>query len=309
VLDAEIAASEVSIRTTLSEVNPVYGGSDDPYIIDGRISPIVKFKVELVNEKGETVSEITEFLAQIKRILPVGINQKPDYYGVYTRKTGDEEWSFVPAKWTDNGVEVYSNTNSQYVVSAYTAKFADVQQDKWYFESVTVAASKKLVKGTGNNLYKPEDNVTRAEFVQMIVNILKFSPLKPHTQSYGDVHPDDWFYEPVLKAKSAGLLSALVVNGEFKPELTLTREEMAYILAKAAGYAKVPVPDVKLNLSEKFTDISTISTKYISSVSMTVKLRLMQGTSETTFEGKNFVTRAQAATVLLNLCRAFGYAD
>lgn len=309
VLDAELPASAVSIKTTLSEIHPAQNGADDPYIIDNKISSIVKFKVEMIDENGDTIREITEFLGLIKRILPVSANEKPEYYGVYTRKTGDDQWSFVPAQWTDTGVEVYSNTNSQYVVSKYTAKFSDVRHDEWYFESITLAASKKLVQGVGNNLYHPDHNVTRAEFVQMIVNILKFSPLKPHTQSYEDVNPEDWFYESVLKAKSAGLLSALIVNGEFNPNLTLTREEMAYILAKAAGYAKVPIPDINLVLSDRFKDIYTINPKYISSVSTTVKLRLMQGTSETTFEGKNYVTRAQTATVLLNLCRAFGYVD
>ncbi|MCL2776188.1 MAG: S-layer homology domain-containing protein, partial [Oscillospiraceae bacterium] len=97
--------------------------------------------------------------------------------------------------------------------------------------------------------------------------------------------------------------------GNFDPDQPMLREEMAYVLAKVAEYCKVSVPDTVVDLKTRFTDSATIDSKYASYVTTTIKLGLMQGMSATTFEGHGTVTRAQAATVLVNMCKTFGFID
>jgi hypothetical protein len=140
----------------------------------------------------------------------------------------------------------------------------------------------------------------------MIVRALRLPEATAGTAAYTDVNSSDWFYGDVMKAKSANLVS-LLGDTEFKPNQTMTREEMAYVLARAANYNNV-APNTRVNISERFTDSSTISSQYTSFVVTTVSLGLMEGTN-IGFESKGKITRAEAATVLVRMCKLFDWIE
>ena len=280
---------------------------------DGAISSIVGFKLELLDANENVIKEISQFDGNIERRIPLNA-AKPAYYGAYVRQNKNSAWSFVPHKYiapatkSSNGyVEILSNTNSEYAVFRYTPAFTDVESSAWYYNNVTIAASKGLVQGMGNNLYEPENQVTRAEFITMIVRALRLPESKTDTAEYTDVKADDWFYNDVMKAKSANLL-LLLGTADFKPNQAMTREEMAYVLAKAAEYCSIKASKT-IDLKERFTDSATVSNQYTKHVETAVALGLMNGMSETTFEGKGTITRAQAATVLVRMCKLFSWID
>jgi hypothetical protein len=279
--------------------------------IAGALSGIVRFTLELLDKNGRTISEITDFSGAIERIIPLPPNtKKPEYWGVWVRKDSKSAWEFTPAKWTAGGILISSGMNGEYVAVEYKPSFTDVLKNAWYYENVTTAASKLLVKGmnTEGTVYNPENQVTRAEFTTMIVRALSLPAAKSGTANYSDVKADDWFYEVIIKAKSAGILTNLAVNNEFKPNQPMLREEMAYVLEKAAEYAKI-TSDKKIVFSERFTDSATVSAKYINSVEKIVSLGLMEGMSSTTFDGQGKITRAQAATILVRLTKLLNFID
>jgi hypothetical protein len=279
--------------------------------IVGALSGIIKFTLELVGKDGRTISEITDFSGAIERIIPLLPNtKKPEYWGVWMRKNNKSPWEFVPAKWTAQGILVSSETNGEYVAVEYRPSFTDVVKSAWYYENVTLAASKLLVKGMNaeSTIYNPENQVTRAEFVTMVVRTLSLPSAKSNIERYSDIESDDWFYDVIIKAKSADLLMSLAVNNEIKPNQPLLREEMAYILEKAMKYAKI-TSDKKIVFSERFTDSITVSAEYTSSVEEIVSVGLMEGMTSTTFEGQGKVTRAQAATILVRLAKLLDFID
>jgi len=302
--------ANVSIKVTVTDMS-----SSDT--VGGALSPIVEFKLELVDGSGAVIAEITNFTGNIERIIPLNTSKHPKYYGVYTRKDSNSAWGFVPHSWGASAsganlkVAIQSNTNSEYVVVEYTPKFTDVASTAWYYDNVTLAAAKKLVNGMNDEgtVYSPENQVTRAEFIQMMANALRLPQANANTSAYGDVTSDKWYYTAIMQAKSAGLLTGLTSNGNFDPDQPMLREEMAYVLAKVAEYCKISVPNTVVDLKTRFTDSATIDSKYASYVTTVIKLGLMQGMSATTFEGQGTVTRAQAATVLVNMCKAFGFID
>jgi hypothetical protein len=295
------------IKVTISDNSAKYER------ITGALSGIVSFKLELLDESGKVIAEITDFSDKIERIIPIAANiKKPEYWGVWTRENPESEWGFVPAKWTDKGVSVLSGTNSEHTVAEYTPKFTDVAKNKWYYASVNTAASKLLVRGvnTEGTVYSPENQVTRAEFITMTVRALRLTEVKSNSgfkSAYTDIKASDWFYKDIIKAESAGLLMLLGSN-EIKPNQSINREEIAYILAKCAEYCKVTA-DSKIDLKTRFEDFATIDDKYIQYAEQTVSLKLMQGMSAVSFSGKGAVTRAQAAEVLVNMCKIFDWID
>gem|GEM_PF-4795977 len=322
-----------NIASLIPDYNKLINGKDVPISfkvtitdksstdsIAGAISPVVNFKLELIDGNGAVIAEVTNFNTAINRTINLSAGtKKPAHYGVYTRENANSAWKFTPHQWIDSGtganakssVVISSNTNSEYVVVEYTPKFMDVAKTEWYYDNVALAAAKKLVNGMNDDgtIYSPENQVTRAEFIQMMANALRLPQADANTAAYSDVTSDKWYYDAIIRAKSAGLLTDMAANGTFKPDQPMLREEMAYVLAKVAEYCKITVPDTVVDLKTRFTDSSTIDSKYASYVTTTVKLGLMQGMSAMTFEGQGTVTRAQAATVLVNMCKAFGIID
>jgi hypothetical protein len=248
---------------------------------------------------------------ETERIIPVGASAgKPAHYGAYRRADGKSEWEFAPARWTADGVTIRSRTSGEHVAVEYSPTFTDVEKDKWYYENVTVAASKRLVLGmtSDGRTYAPENRVTRAEFATMMARVLSLPAAKAGTKGYGDMKVSDWFHDAVSSARSAGLLDTMAPGDEFRPNQPMLREEMAYVLARAADYAKATT-DKKTVLSERFADRSTVSPEYVSSVERVVSLDFMNGMSATAFDGKGSITRAQSATILVRLARLAGYID
>jgi hypothetical protein len=293
----------ISLRLTIGENKPEEG-------LTG-LTKLVDFKLEIINEKGNTLSTVSNFNGEISRMLKVntGVN-KPAYWGAYTRKDSKTAFSFAPASWnstttnkvTTNTITVKNNSNSEYIGMAYTPKFTDVSDKKlWYYDYVTTAASKKLVRGvnTEETIFDPEKQVTKAEFVTMMVRALRLPEAAKDTAAYADLTAAHWAYNDVMAAKSAELL-ILLGKENFNPDQAMTREEMAYVLSRAAIYCKIK--EVKGDLTV-FTDAANIHIDLKRHVENAVGLKLMNGMTAATFEAKGNMTRAQAATVLIRFCQ------
>ena len=97
---------------------------------------------------------------------------------------------------------------------------------------------------------------------------------------FADTKSNDWFIRDgtLMSAKKAGFLELLEINNEVNPNQPLLREEMAYILAKAAEYCEMQYTE-SVDLKSKFIDSEIIDFKYIQYVENTVALKLMQGMS------------------------------
>ena len=57
-------------------------------------------------------------------------------------------------------------------LSVSAASFTDVKQGDWYYETVTEMTEKGLFNGKGNNLFCPNDTMTKAEFLAVTMRII-----------------------------------------------------------------------------------------------------------------------------------------
>jgi len=113
-------------------------------------------------------------------------------------------------------------------------EFSDVSSSKWYYDAIRWTASMNIVSGYGNNMYGPEDNVTRE---QMVAILKKYAAFKNADTSNGsDLSSfadqssiSKWATESVSWAVAAGLLSGRT-DGTLDPKGTATRCEVAQIL-------------------------------------------------------------------------------
>lgn len=108
-----------------------------------------------------------------------------------------------------------------------TAGFADVPGGAWYAKAVNTLASMGKVSGVGENQFRPEQAITRAEFVTMAMG---FADLVPDPdRAFPDVKSEDWYSKAVISAADYGWISGYP-DGSFGPDRLVTRGEAAVML-------------------------------------------------------------------------------
>ncbi len=166
----------------------------------------------------------------------------------------------------------------------------------WANEEIHFSRIHNLVNGVGENLYLPENSVTRAEFISMIVRACGFSQIPYEEGIFKDVSSNDWFSQNIMIAKDNGIIpEEMVKDGMLYPNDKLTREEMCAIAVLAySSSAKRTVKNV--NMTDIFKDLS--DGPYLSYIDKAIGLRIVNGMTDTTFAPSENITRAQAATIL-----------
>ncbi|MBP1991013.1 S-layer homology domain-containing protein [Paenibacillus eucommiae] len=239
--------------------------------------------------------------------------------------TGDV--SFVPSVFTTtNGmteVRIFRPGNSLYAVAQTKKSFADLQ-GHWSQTDVELLASKLIVNGQTETGFVPEGNVTRAEFVSLIVRALGIEEasltaqmniqtyiqpnIQPNTYSFTDVGQADWFAGAVGAATKAHIVSGFE-DGTFRPNDTITREQMAVILSNALSFADKPVAVAgKLNpLLDAYQDKAAISSWARVAAAQMLESGVMTGITDHQFAPQNMATRAQAVVVIKRLLQAAGF--
>lgn len=108
--------------------------------------------------------------------------------------------------------------------------FADIvgHKDK---TSIEILASRGIINGKTENTFEPNSTMTRAEFATIIARGLGL-PQKSNA-IFRDVTSNDWFYNYVGTAYSYGIIKGVSEN-EFNPNGTITREEAAVMVTRAA---------------------------------------------------------------------------
>ena len=147
--------------------------------------------------------------------------------------------------------------------------------------------SKGLIKGYEDGTFKPDNSVSRAEFVTMMNNVLKNDA--EGTVSFTDVKETDWFYQAVAAAVNAGYCNGYE-DGTFKPSATISRAEAAVMIANAMGLEQDAAG------AEGFSD--EIPVWAVGSVGAVVKAGYMSGYPDGTFGAAKSITRAEAVSSL-----------
>lgn len=112
-------------------------------------------------------------------------------------------------------------------------------------EAVEALAERGVINGRGNELFVPEDGMTRAEFCAIIVRALGLKAAG--VDAFDDVARESWYYGYVGTAFAKGIVNG-VGNGCFAPDGGITREAAAVMTARAAQLCGL---DTSLTKSEQ----------------------------------------------------------
>ena len=127
-----------------------------------------------------------------------------------------------------------------YDASAYTTSaFPDVSEDHWAMAAIAFCADQEIILGYDTGNFEPSKTITRQEAALMLQRAFDLQG------NESNLYPDDakiagWAEDGVYAVKHAGLMKGDADTGNFRPNSTLNRAEMATILMNAhrAGLIK-----------------------------------------------------------------------
>lgn len=140
--------------------------------------------------------------------------------------------------------------------------FKDIDKNAWYVDYVGYLVKYDVINGYNDGTFRPEDNVTRAEFVTMAVRYYEiFNEVKKtgYTVKYTDVSSNYWAYIDIAFAKNIGWLNGYA-DGTFKGDNNITRAEVVTVTNHATG--RIPDEEyISKNVTtlNRFTDLKNNS--------------------------------------------------
>lgn len=116
-------------------------------------------------------------------------------------------------------------------INATTNSFSDVDSSKWYNTYVSSMAKGGYVTGYPDGTFGGERDITRAEFVTLLVRF--FDPATAAI-SFKDVSSGHWAYKNIVTAYAYGWINGYE-DGTFRPDQPITRAEAVTIINRILG--------------------------------------------------------------------------
>ena len=179
------------------------------------------------------------------------------------------------------------------VVQAET--FADVPEGYWAKEYIDFLSSKKIISGYENDAFGPEDKLTRAQAVKILLIATGRKLQEYDGSSFPDVAEENSLLPYIESARSLAIVSGYE-DGTFQPDKAVTRAEFTKILLEAA-YKKIT--GIKAPTTGAFTDLGEADWYYEYVYSAKEK-GYLGGYEDGTFKPDRNITRAEACKIVYN---------
>lgn len=266
----------------------------------------IDFNIEQL-EADQSYTEITDFgkylISRSFTLIGEDLNLNRTTGVVYHPDT--DTFRSVPTKFTTNTdgtvtAELIRNGNSIYTLVESNFSFKDVTAE-WLRKDVERATAKLIMSGETTEKFGVNSAITRAELISIIVKGLGILP-DTASHPFIDVDTQSTYAGDIAVAKKLGLIKG-TSETTFNPNGTITRQDLAVILANTLNYAGQGGQGNLATLS-RFKDQDIISGYAKASVALVVEQRIMLGISPTTFDSSSKVTKAQAAVTIMRLLDA-----
>ncbi len=178
--------------------------------------------------------------------------------------------------------------------------FQDLPPTHWAFGAVTKLLEAGVVSADPGARFRPEEPVSRAELVKMIV-VARRKDTKQECQAmFRDVPCSSWFASAAEHAYRMGIVDGVGVD-LFGPDLYVTRQQLFTIMVRALGRrweAATQEWSVINTGLKKFTDFDKFAEWAKPAVAVAVRDGLASGYQDGTFRPEALASRAEAAALV-----------
>ena len=160
----------------------------------------------------------------------------------------------------------------------------------WAKKEINQFISSGYVNGYEDGTFRPDNSITRAEFVKLVNKYFRFN--NKEDIKFSDINTNDWYYKDICIASKAGYINGYE-DKTFKPNKTITREEVSKILISIKN-KQDNVYD-KLN---KYPDKNKVSNWAKPYVEGAIEQGYLKGNDLGLLNPTNNITRAESITIL-----------
>ena len=204
---------------------------------------------------------------------------------------GDVEYDYFHKDKYENP-KFYTGTGLPEPKGIEVITFLDTK-NHWAEKNIELLGTAGYVEGMGDGTFAPAANVTRAEWVKMMVSIFNIKPSE-YSNSFKDISADDWYAEYIQTAYDCGLLDKIfTLSGEFNPNQPITREEAAAIAWRVIEIKDYESPAKATNI----TDLGLVSAWAKAGIKKCLEYGVLTGYSDNTVKPQATITRAEAVSM------------
>lgn len=191
------------------------------------------------------------------------------------------------------------------IMPSMAFQFPDVSENHWAASQIDELSDKGVIVGYPDGTFKPDVNVTRAEFASMAIRALgqeHASVAQP--VNFTDIDSEYWAYDSIQKALYFELISCPQEGDVFRPDDTVTREESMTVAVNALTTEQISEAKAKEVLS-KYADVASIPQSFLIPAGKAEILDMIvvmpADDKKASLEPTRPATRAEVAAILYNM--------
>lgn len=286
--------SKIEIKMSSKELVELTGVKGE--ILGGPVS----FEVNYIN--GNDVTSINLFNRLVESGIRIDDDEDRQKVITAVRVDNENNISVVPIEIKEINGRTYANfktlTSGNYVLMSHTVTFEDMK-GHWAEDMTNELASHFIIKGMGENKFRPELRSTRAEVAKIIIAMLGLQEDEGGV-AFSDVEEGMWYTGSIKTACKYGMIVGYE-DGTFKPINNITRQEVITMISNVLefiGY-DCQIRDEELQMIlEQFKDAGEIAKWAREDMALCIKLGIIQGDEQGLLNPTDFINRGEMSAII-----------
>lgn len=180
--------------------------------------------------------------------------------------------------------------------SLHSAPYRDMT-GHWAENAVTRMQNLALIKGYTDGTFKPNERISRAEFVVMLDRIFGFAGGRQSASAaFSDMSEKEWYYDALVRANGSGIIQGTDA-AHLSPDLPITRQDAAAMADRAFQLSTGNEDEQALTGFKDGKEVADYAKKAFSYL---IQEKIVNGYNGK-LAPKSDITRAQAATLMSDM--------
>jgi len=210
-----------------------------------------------------------------------------------TNKTYKYHTQFIASSEFNEDEKQYIKYNE---IANNTGEFTTTNDidSHWASSAISQVIEKDIMSGYSNGLFKPNKEITRAEFITAFINMtgIEISTNK-NGHSFRDINNKDWYAPYIFTALEYKLISE---SDYFLPNDYITRQEIAVFINRL-----LKINNSSSDTLNEYADVNQISPWALNAMSAMVHLDIMSGDIHRKLNPTSHATRAETSVILMKV--------
>lgn len=266
-------------------------------------SGAIALTVEAMSEDGkyEAINQLKGTTIDV--VLPAGSVEETKVRGIVYLPESNTFRSVVTTavKQADGSIQVKleAPAGGTYMVVKSSYNFKDTEL-LWANDAINRASNRLIVFGESEEHFGASTQISRAQFVSIVVRGLELLPQDDVKLTFEDVEHQSQYVEDIAIAFALGLVNGKQ-PGKFDPEGAISRQEMAVVLHRAMVLTQDVSSQVEVDVLNHFNDQELFSAYAKDAIGYVFSQNIMKGVSASRFDPYGTVTKAQAVVAIMRL--------